>query len=575
MPRIRLGVLFAVAIGLACATTSFAARAQQQQPAASQAYDPHLGDGFILGTVVETVTGQPVPGAIVSIAYGGPVTNAVQLTLAPQPPGVPPDVPRRVLTDVQGHFFFKQLGAGRYRASVTAPGYLPGGYLQLKPGGTVHYIDLDDSAKRTEIVMRLWKCGAISGTVLDEGGEPAVGAEVRVIERSMSGGISQLLPVLSATTDDRGVYRASGLGPGPFIVGVVVRAASASASIADSYAMAQFAAGPSPNPGAAPPPAIAGLRIGDSIFALDGNSSGLTIPPPTPDGKVAVYATTFFPSATSSGEATPITLHSGEEREGVNLSLTLTPTVRVSGTVIGANGPVPAAAVALTPQTPSPFAMDLNTSSVATLTDQSGVFSLIGVAPGTYVLKTITEPGAAARVGMSAAPPSKDPILWAITPLTVASTDVTGVTLTMRTGLRARGQIEFEGTKNKPTPEQIAMTRVTLVPAALRLGVPVPAAVADPTGQFTTSAYPPGPYFVTATIPGWTVKSVMLGSKDVADEPLDLETNDIEGLTIVFTDQTATDQRPGRLLRRDRRLGYHGRVDRISSRHRCVERSAI
>jgi len=222
----------------------------------------------------------------------------------------------------------------------------------------------------------------------------------------------------------------------------------------------------------------------------------------------------------------------------VNLSLTLVPTVRVSGTVIGPDGPVALASVALQPQAPSPFALDMNAPGAVTATDQFGAFSLIGVPPGAFVLKVITDPRNAAFVGMSASPPNS-PVLWAMTPLTVAGTDVAGVTLEMKSGFRVRGRIDFEGTKAKPTPEQIALIRVSLVAAGARLGVNIAPAVADPTGQFTTSAYPPGPYFVNAALPGWTLKSAMLGSKNVADESLDLDSNDVDGVTIVFTDQTA------------------------------------
>jgi len=301
MRRTRFGIGVATVFAMVVITTTLALRAQQ--PQANQTYDPHLGDGFILGTVVEAVTGQPVPGATVDITYGGPVTNAVQLSLPQQPDGIPPaGVPRRVLTDAQGHFFFRQLGAGRYLAQVSAPGYL----AQLKPGETIQYIDLDDGAKRTDIVLKLWKCGAISGTVLDENGEPAVGAAVRVLERDMSGGLPQLLVLNDTTTDDRGVYRVSGLGAGPYIVGVIARATSVPADYADAYATTQSASGPTPNPGAPRLPAISGLRIGNSVFDVDAKHTGWTIPPPGPDGKIATYATTFFPNAASSGEATPI-----------------------------------------------------------------------------------------------------------------------------------------------------------------------------------------------------------------------------------------------------------------------------
>ena len=39
-------------------------------------------------------------------------------------------------------------------------------------------------------------------------------------------------------------------------------------------------------------------------------------------------------------------------------------------------------------------------------------------------------------------------------------------------------------------------------------------------------------------VPGWTLLSIMQGARDVADEPLDLDTTDASGLVMTFTDQT-------------------------------------
>src|SRR3954467_12410557 len=107
----------------------------QQSPAPNLLQAPRAGSGFILGKVVDSSTNEPVEGAIVDLQYAGPVTGAYQSALVLSPAGSPPEPPRRVLTDPQGHFFFRQLIGGRYIAAVSAPGYAGGGYLQLKPGG--------------------------------------------------------------------------------------------------------------------------------------------------------------------------------------------------------------------------------------------------------------------------------------------------------------------------------------------------------------------------------------------------------------------------------------------------------
>ena len=53
---------------------------------------------------------------------------------------------------------------------------------------------------------------------------------------------------------------------------------------------------------------------------------------------MAVYPTTFFPSAATAGAATPITLGAGEERTDVAIALRPVPAVRVSGRLVTPDG---------------------------------------------------------------------------------------------------------------------------------------------------------------------------------------------------------------------------------------------
>lgn len=245
------------------------------------------GTGFILGRTLDVGTGQPVAGALVVLTgYGdlpggvpggplaaAPVTSA-QLTASP---------PRTVITNGDGYFFFRELNGGRYSLSVSAIGYLNGGYLQNKPGGTVHFLDLGENEKRGDVPVRLWKYAAVSGTVLDEAGEPAVGASVRILQRSITAGRVRLQSSGSvAQTDDRGVYRAGSLTPGDYVVGIIVTQSTIPAALADAYADAVAQA---VDPARAPPmmgdlrnngvysPSGTGVRVGDLIFQMSDRKS--------------------------------------------------------------------------------------------------------------------------------------------------------------------------------------------------------------------------------------------------------------------------------------------------------------
>ena len=70
----------------------------------------------------------------------------------------------------------------------------------------------------TGVTLRLWKFGVISGTVLDDAGEPAIGLLVQVARRVMAAGRVRYVPAWSARTDDRGAYRISSIVPGDYLV---------------------------------------------------------------------------------------------------------------------------------------------------------------------------------------------------------------------------------------------------------------------------------------------------------------------------------------------------------------------
>jgi protocatechuate 3,4-dioxygenase beta subunit len=109
MPLNRIaGVAVLTGLGL----LPVAPQAQQPPPAATQ-----TGTGLIVGTVIDAGSGRPVAGAIVSINGGTPP--------APAPvgrggaPGVAP--PARIVTDVEGHFAFRNLARGSFTVNASRP----------------------------------------------------------------------------------------------------------------------------------------------------------------------------------------------------------------------------------------------------------------------------------------------------------------------------------------------------------------------------------------------------------------------------------------------------------------------
>ncbi len=506
--------------------------------------------GFVLGTVVDATTGAPIAGASLSVTYFGPVTTAVSPPLAPMPKS---DAPRQVLTDAQGRFVLRELPAGMLNLSASAPGYTSGGYLQTKPGAATHFLELEEGARRGDVQIRLWKLGSISGTVLDEAGEPAVGALVRVMTRQMSGGRLGWLSRGTTATDDRGVYRVSGLSPGQYLIGIVTTRSTLPVEMASANAAASGQTADDLSRQAMmalvarPTAAISdGARVGDVVLDLSPGRNGYTLLPPDSDGAMQVYASIFYPSAPTAAQATPIALKAGEERTGINLSLSLTAAVRVSGTVTGPAGPARNVNIRLMPQSADDLWQESTFETATAATDPNGAFTFFGVPSGQYILKTEVVPRAAPGEAPVATPfgtPSPAPELtWARVPITVGTTAVSGVSVTLARGIVISGRVAFEGTASKPAAQQLTNISVMVQPLGPRLAVlPSLGGRVTTDGMFTTVGVPAGAYYAVTTEPrGWMLRSVDYNGRNIAAEPLTLEGGDITGVVVTFTDKVTS-----------------------------------
>jgi hypothetical protein len=140
-------------------------------------------------------------------------------------------------------------------------------------------------------------------------------------------------------------------------------------------------------------------------------------------------------------------------------------------------------------------------------------------------------------------PPPLDPSLWVTMPITVADANLSNLAVTLRRGHAVTGRVEFVGTRAQPTADQVQRMAIRMQSAEGRTSSPIPAegrAAADMT--FRTATYAGGRYVgsvVASTIPpGWTLRSITSGGKDISVEPVDLTDDDLNGVVITFTDQT-------------------------------------
>jgi protocatechuate 3,4-dioxygenase beta subunit len=540
---------------------------------------PPPATGLIVGQVIDAAGGRPISGAIVSLN-----TNTAALLAAGRAgPSEDemiargPAVPTRIITDAEGRFVLRNLAKGRYSFSATAPGYLIGQHGQARAGGPGYPLELEEGEKIFDAAIKLWKAATITGTVLDEANEPVVGANVRSMRRTVGGGRVRWLMSTTTQTDDRGVYRIASLPPGDYGVAVVSSVSTLPAATVDAYYELMMSGQSGVNSplyrdltssGAPSPSGTNGFRVGDFVVQPSAPLGRSQLPPaPSDDGKVLAYQTVYHPSSTSVAQLSVITLASGEEKSGIDLHLRLVPTFRVSGTVSGPEGPVANMGVKLLPAAiAEEFSSETGLEVANTATDAQGAFTFLGVPPGAYTLKVLKIPrpfstpmsegmvmvssGAGGVAfgtslgGPPATPPPlpTDPTFWATLPVSVTEANVSGLSVSLRPGYRVTGRVEFEGTRDRPTPEQIQRMAVALTPVDSRpSGVVTPGRI-SPDGQFRTLGFPPGRYVINVNPGGpgleWTLKTATSGGRDVSDEPLEIAGSDIDGVVLVLADRT-------------------------------------
>lgn len=548
-----IGVV-AVAAGTAVGVAGQAPQAPGAPQRGGAAQGPRP-TAVILGQVVDAATGIPVPEVT--------VTAAVRMDVAPAARAGGAGNQVRMLTNTDGKFVLRDIPIGAVQLSTSAPGYVNGGFGQTRPGGAVQPFMIQKDEKVANATIRIWRTASITGMVLDERGEPRPGITVRAMRRTFLRGQPRLGfqgVALFSQSDDRGIYRISGLTPGDYVVvtpqtqmampAATMENAVQGALSGDITALMSAGLEFASSGGAM---LNAGVRIGDLMV---GTQEGL-MPIPRDDGRLSVYTTRFHPGVDVPSQATVLTLRSGEERSGIDLSLTLVPTVSVSGIVVGPNGPVSSVGVRLRHANES-LVPDQSVDVAATNTRADGSFLMPAVPVGNYILRVLRTPrpgptaaqlaevpeelkammGALAQSG-----PNDTMTLFAAQPLALER-DVAGVTVALSSGATLSGHIEFDGTAAPPSQvgAQVSLTAVAGEWVVGASAAPTAGRV-NPDGTFVTAGYPPGRYLVTVggrVVPGWFLKSVTVNGRDAAFEAFELDGRDLTGVVVTFTDKRTT-----------------------------------
>ena len=188
------------------------------------------------------------------------------------------------------------------------------------------------------VTLELNRTGAISGRVIDANGEPVTGAGIQLepmrLKRSQSSAVSY------ATTDDNGNYRAYHIAPGKYRV---------------------FA---SYSPGREHP---------DVKMQIEKDGAN--------DASAEVYGKTYYPGTLDVLQATVIQIDPGADLHGIDIGLLHTRSVRISGHVSSATGPLIMLVM---------LSAIGGGNSIDSRVREDGSFELTQVPPGRYILTSVT-----------------------------------------------------------------------------------------------------------------------------------------------------------------------------------------
>lgn len=490
------------------------------------------------GTRTVPVGTATIGGVVTSAATGRPVAD-VRLTLSGQSNvsgpsrGVAPGaigaesgggmfLNRVVLSDDQGRYQFDALPAGRFTLTATKNQYLSTAYGAARPNRPGTTIPVGDGQRMT-IAMVLVRGGVISGTLHGQDGEPLAGAQVRAYRFAYTNGFKRPQNAAFAQTDDRGAYRLTNLAPGEYFVGAAPSANDVQMAESTRSEAAAFAS------------ALDAARQGGRA------PTTVTFPVPTPavmTGPPATYLSTYYPSAPALASASAITVGAGEERQGVDITASLTRASNVSGLVAGM--PPPPANVQVSLLNDDPTA-DAGGQTARPQTD--GSFTLRGVPPGQYTVVAQVVPGPNFQIVngniQSGSPQQIEPAsrLWGRGRVLVdGGADPPRVVITLQPPRTVSGTVEFP--PDAPAARRNATISLFPAPSAQQVpqfGPPVQATVSAD-GQFTIGGVAAGVYSIRSS--GGPMKSAMLNGQDILDVPLVVEGDrDVTGMVITLTNQ--------------------------------------
>jgi uncharacterized protein (DUF2141 family) len=384
-------------------------------------------------------------------------------------------------TNTNGEFVLTRLAAGRYTLSATKPAYLEGQFGSQGPQRLGHPITIAASQHLTNIVIKMWRGGVISGAIRDSNGDPLPNVPVHARRRVFTDGVPMLAIEIAGrdVTDDRGFYRVYGLSPGDY-----------------------------------------------GVVAVPTNR----VKPQGPDQPG--YASVYFPGTPIADEARLISVNPSEEQQGIDFVLHLVRLSTVSGSLLP-----PINYRFSTLKTELLLTTDAVSSGLflrqRVSVSPTGEFAVTGVAPGRYTLT--------ARASIQPDIPNGD-VWWASDEVLIAGQDVSGITLLLRSGSVITGTVRFR--TRDPVPTVTPPIAIKLIPVETAQPHVEVREVATSKTTFKILGIGPGSYIVSGVVgpsrspvQQWVLESALVDGIDAADVPLQVPgAGSAPQLLLTFTD---------------------------------------
>jgi protocatechuate 3,4-dioxygenase beta subunit len=411
---------------------------------------------MIAGLVIQKASGEPVRKAIVNLTWhGNPQSWAA------------------AMTDGSGRFKFDDLPSGKYTISAWKDAAGMANYGGESMRQMFEYVTLAEGQKRSDIVLRMIRPANISGTVLDEQGDPIVSANVTIWTEGYPRGVRELVQRGGARSNDRGEYHVSVQDPGRYYI-----------SAGDEFQHMRYG-GPQP-------------------------------------GTTEVYARQFYGGSTDWHRAAQINVAPGDQVRGVDLHLAPLRSFTLHGKVTGVPGlPVAqmetAEGVVLVQHTFVNVQLAQLSESGQVLNNQGSgaggpdfTFQIFNVLPGRYRLS--------AQAQLPAPPPGQPPgknrTYWAAQRIDLTA-DPGDITIALAPAIDLKGQVRAEGFDKNEFKVTLTSPDAGHQPIIATTGAQ---------GRFTLEQVPPGIWDINAepVPPGGFIKSMRLGKQDVLAEEMEI-----------------------------------------------------